>query len=131
MGMRPAWLLVFLAAGGCAARSPPKAEAPAVVIQPVEVTTTYIAAWVPQFERGEFAIVEICLSGDGTIDATRVAQSSNDAVFDAAAMRWARQAHYRPQLENGRPVYGCEKVRVEINRNPGPRSVGGADSALG
>jgi hypothetical protein len=32
---------------------------------------------------------------------------------------------------NGRPAYGCEKVRVEINRNPHPRSFGGADSALG
>ena len=29
------------------------------------------------------------------------------------------------------PVYGCEKVRVEINRNPRPRTEGGADSALG
>ncbi len=127
----PAWLLIALAMGGCAARAPPKPVEPAVVIEPIEVTTTYIAAYVPRFARGEFAIVEICVSGDGTIDATRVAQSSSDAAFDAAAMKWARLARYRPQLENGRPVYGCEKVRVEINRNPRPRTAGGADSALG
>jgi TonB family protein len=131
MRARAAWLLIALATGGCAVRPPPRPAGPAVVIQPIEVTTTYIAAYVPRFSRGEFAIVEICVSGDGTIDATRVAQSSSDAAFDEAAMKWARLARYRPQLENGHPVYGCERVRVEINRNPRPSVAGGADSALG
>src|ERR1700755_2576485 len=125
-----AGLLVPLILGGCATHAP-KPGGPSVVVEPVQVTTTYIAAYVPRFARGEFAIVEICVTEDGDIDATRVAQSSSDAAFDAAAVQWARLAHYRPQLENGRPVYGCEKVRVEINRNPRPRIAGGADSALG
>jgi TonB family protein len=128
---RLGWLLVASVLGGCAASAPPKPGVPPVVIEPVQVTTTYIAAYAPHFARGEFAIVEICVTEDGSIDATRVAQSSSDAAFDAAAVQWARLAHYRPQLENGRPVYGCEKVRVEINRNPRPRTEGGADSALG
>ena len=131
MNARLGWLVVAFAVGGCAARAPPRPDAPHVVIEPIQVTTTYIAAYVPHFTRGEFAIVEICVTQDGDIDATRVAQSSSDAAFDAAAMKWAQLAHYRPQLENGRPVYGCEKVRVEINRNPRPRTAGGADSALG
>ena len=130
MNARPGWLLAAFALGGCAALAP-RPVVPAVVVQPVEVTTTYIAAYVPHFARGEYAIVEICVTEDGSIDAARVAQSSSDAAFDAAAMQWARLAHYRPQLENGRPVYGCEQVRVEINRNPRPRSASGADSALG
>lgn len=130
MNTQPGWLTVALAVGGCAA-SVPRPAVPPVVVQPVEVTTTYIAAYVPRFARGEFAIVEVCVTEDGSIDAARVAQSSSDAAFDAAAMKWAQLAHYRPQLENGRPVYGCEKVRVEINRNPRPRTEGGADSALG
>jgi TonB family protein len=116
---------------GCAATGPPLPVAAAPVIQPIEVTTTYIAAYAPRFARGQYAIVEICVREDGAIDATRIAQSSSDALFDAAAQQWARQARYRPQLVNGRPAYGCEKVRVEINRTPHPRSVGGADSALG
>jgi TonB family protein len=81
--------------------------------------------------RGEYAIVEVCIAPNGAIDRTRVTQSSTDKAFDAAAVDWARLAHYRPQLENGRPVYGCQEVRVEINRHPGPLNGGGADSALG
>jgi TonB family protein len=130
MALRLMWMLTAGLLGGCAASRPPPAPT-APVIEPIEVTTTYIAAYAPHFSRGEFAIVEICVTEDGAIDATRIAQSSSDALFDAAAQQWARQARYRPQLVNGRPAYGCEKVRVEINRNPRPRSSGGADSALG
>ena len=130
MFLRLKWLPTAVMLSGCAASRPPPAPA-APVIEPIEVTTTYIAAYAPHFARGQFAIVEICVTEDGAIDATRIAQSSSDALFDAAAQQWARQARYRPQLVNGRPAYGCEKVRVEINRNPHPRSVGGADSALG
>jgi TonB family protein len=121
-----------LGAAGCA-RQPvrPPAQPPPVVIQPLEVTTTYIAARVPRSARGEVAIVEVCVAPDGAIAATRIAQSSTDKIFDAAALEFARQARYRPQLENGRPVYACEQVRVEVNPNPGPRVGAGADSALG
>ena len=128
--MRLKWVLPAATLCGCATTTPPPVAA-APVIQPIEVTTTYIAAYAPRFARGQYAIVEICVREDGAIDATRIAQSSSDALFDVAAQQWARQARYRPQLENGRPVYGCEKVRVEINRNPHPRIAGGADSALG
>jgi TonB family protein len=103
---------------------------PAMDIQPLQVTTTYIAAHVPHYARGEYAIVEVCVAPDGAIDSSRVTQSSSDKSFDAEAMVWARQARYRPQLENGRPVYACQEVRVEINRNPGSR-ISGTDSALG
>jgi len=130
MFVRLKWMLTAAMLCGCAASRPPAAPT-APLIEPIEVTTTYIAAYAPHFARGQFAIVEICVTEDGAIDATRIAQSSSDALFDAAAEQWARQARYRPQLVNGRPAYGCEKVRVEINRNPHPRSFGGADSALG
>ena len=100
-------------------------------IQPLQVTTTYIAARVPHVTRCEYAIVEVCVAPDGAIDTSRVTQSSTDKAFDAAATVWARQARYQPRLENGRPVYACQEVRVEINRNPGSRMGGGADSALG
>ncbi len=116
---------------GCAVHPPPPVAPPPVVIQPVQVTTTYIAARVSRSARGEFAIVEVCITPDGAIADTRVTQSSTDKVFDAAAIGWARQARYRPQLENGRPVYACEQVRVEVNPNPSPRIGRGADSALG
>jgi TonB family protein len=117
---------------GCAAHRPrPPEAAPPVVIQPVEVTTTYITAHAHRFTRGEYAIVEVCIAPNGAIDRARVTQSSTDKAFDAAAVDWARLAHYRPQLENGRPVYGCQEVRVEINRHPGSLTDGGADSALG
>ena len=124
-------MLTSVALYGCAVRAARPPPVPAVVIQPIEVTTTYIQAHVPRFVRGEYAIVEICIAADGAIDTTRVTQSSADKAFDAAAMMWARQARYRPRLENGRPVYGCEQVRVEINRNPGLRLTGDADTALG
>jgi TonB family protein len=121
-----------LGAAGCAQHPVrPPAQPPPVVIQPLEVTTTYIAARVPRSARGEVAIVEVCVAPDGAIAATRIAQSSTDKIFDAAALEFARQARYRPQLENGRPVYACEQVRVEVNPNPGPRLGPGADSALG
>ena len=121
-----------LALTGCATYPHPPATSPAaVVIQPVEVTTTFIAARVPRSARGEFAIVEVCVAADGAVTALRIAQSSADRAFDNAAIEWARQARYRPQLENGRPVYACEQVRVEVNPNPTPRITGGADSALG
>ena len=131
MAARYMWMPIAAMLGGCAASRPLTPVSAAPVIQPIEVTTTYIAAYAPRFARGEFAIVEICVTEDGAVDATRIAQSSSDALFDAAAQQWARQARYRPQLVNGRPAYGCEKVRVEINRNPHPRFGGGADSALG
>ena len=117
---------------GCATPPPiPPATPPPVVIEPVQVTTTYIAARVPRSARGEFAIVEVCVAADGAVADLRIAQSSADRAFDRAAIDWARQVRYRPQLENGRPVYGCEHVRVEVNPNPTPRIGRGADSALG
>jgi TonB family protein len=126
----PLMLLVLL--GGCVANPLSNQGAvPAMDVQPVEVTTTYIAAHAARFARGEYAIVEICVNPDGAIGATRVTQTSADRAFDAAAMDWARQARYRPRIENGRPVYGCQEVRVEINPNPGSRLAGDADSALG
>ena len=131
MLLRLMWALIAVIACGCATHGAPPVAVPTVVIQPIDVTTTYIAAYVPHFARGEYAIVEICITEQGAIDATRVTQSSSDIRFDAAALQWARQARYRPQLENGRAVYGCQEVRVEINRNPRPRLGGGADSALG
>jgi len=126
------WALpAVLALSGCATRPPPVAPAP-VVIQPVQVTTTFIAARVPRSARGEFAIVEVCVTAEGALSNLRIAQSSADQAFDIAALEWARQARYQPQLENGRPVYGCEQVRVEVNPNPTPHaSGGGGDSALG
>ncbi len=117
---------------GCAAVPAPVAvDMPAMDIQPLQVTTTYIAARAPHYARGQYAIVEICVAPDGAIDSSRVTQSSSDKSFDAEAMVWARQARYRPQLEDGRPVHACQEVRVEINRNPGSRTGGGTDSALG
>ena len=100
-------------------------------VQPVQVTTTYIAARMPRSARGQYAIVEICITAQGAIDSTRVTRSSTDAAFDAQAMVWARQAHYQPQLEDGRPVYACKEVRVEINRNPTWQLGAEASSALG
>jgi TonB family protein len=117
---------------GCAAQPAKMTQGtPAMDVQPVQVTTTYIAAHVPHYARGQYAIVEICISADGTIDSTRVTQSSTDKAFDSAAMTWARQARYRPQMEDGRPVYGCQEVRVEINRTPGSHMGREGDSALG
>ena len=117
---------------GCATGpAPVPVGMPAMDVQPLQVTTTYIAARVPHYARGEYALVEVCIAPDGAIDSSRVTQSSSDKSFDAQAMVWARQARYRPQLENGRPVYACQEVRVEINRNPGSRPAGSADSALG
>jgi TonB family protein len=127
-------LLVISQVLMCGCATPP-ASAPVTLpvmdIQPLQVTTTYIAARVPHYSRGEYALVEVCIAPDGAIDSSRVTQSSSDKSFDAQAMVWARQARYRPQLENGRPVYACQEVRVEINRNPGSRPGGSADSALG
>lgn len=123
--------LAGLAAAGCAQQPVRPQAVPPVVIRPLEVTTTYIEARVPRSARGEVAIVEVCVAPDGAIAATRIARSSADKLFDAAALEFARQARYRPRLENGRPVYACEQVRVEVNPNPGPRIGTGADSALG
>lgn len=133
MRVRVWWAAAFcLALAGCAVHPPPpRVASPPVVIQPVEVTTTYIAARVPRSARGEFAIVEVCIAADGAIADSRIAQSSMDRAFDAAAVNWARQARYRPRLENGRPVYACEQVRVEVNPNPNPQIAHGADSAFG
>ena len=126
-------LCVLGALTGCALQ-PPVAREPAhppPTIEPVEVTTTYIATYTRRFVRGQFAIVEVCIAADGSIAGTRVVQSSTDRAYDEAAMAWARQARYRPQLENGQPVYGCQQVRVEVNPNPAPHTLSGADNALG
>jgi TonB family protein len=131
MSVRPQLVIALVLAGGCAASPPtPQGAQPPMDVQPLQVTTTYIATHAPRFSRGEFAIVEVCVAADGAIDAARVTQSSTDKAFDSAAMDWARQARYRPRFENGRPVYGCQEVRVEINPSPGSR-MGGTDSALG
>ncbi len=134
--LRWAWLAMTpLLLGGCASAPPqsptPPVDLPAMDVQPVQVTTTYIAARLPRTARGQYAIVEVCVAADGAISSSRVTQSSADRSFDAQAMVWARQARYRPQLEDGRPVHACQEVRVEINRNPGSHLTVAADSALG
>jgi TonB family protein len=125
-------LAAIVAMAGCTTPPPlPPAVPPPIVIEPVQVTTTYIAARIPRSARGEFAIVEVCIAADGAVAHLHIAQSSTDQAFDRAAIEWARQVRYRPQLENGRPVYACDQVRVEVNPNPAPRVGRGADSALG
>ena len=124
-------LAAMSAVTGCTTPPPRPAGPPPVVIEPVQVTTTYIAARVPRSARGEFAIVEVCVAADGAVADLRIAQSSTDQAFDRAAIDWARQVRYRPQRENGRPVYGCENVRVEVNPNPTPHVGRSPDSALG
>jgi TonB family protein len=125
---RGGWpLLSALALCGCAAHP----SSVTVQVLPVDVTTTYIEANVHHFARGQFAIVSVCIAADGAIADARIVESSTDRAFDAAALVWARQARYRPQLENGQPVYGCREVRVEINADPSPRIARGVDSALG
>lgn len=129
-GALPSLFAVMLMGCALPLPRPPPAAPNAVVVQPVEVTTTYIAAYAHRFAHGQYAIVSVCIAADGTIASARVTESSMDKAFDEAAVNWARQARYRPQLENGHPVYGCQEVRVEVNPNPGPH-MNGADSALG
>ena len=126
-------VMALVLIGGCSSTptSVSVDATPPMDVQPVRVTTTYIAARVPHTARGQYAIVEVCVAADGAIDSSRVTQSSADRSFDAQAMVWARQAHYRPQFEDGRPVHACQEVRVEVNRNPGSHTSGGPDSALG
>jgi TonB family protein len=117
----------------CAAYIRPSAAvAPApVVVTPVDVTTTYIATYGHHYSRGQYAVVQVCVTPEGAIASTRIIISSAQKTFDESALNWARQARYQPQLENGQPVYGCQEVRVEINlrheHDVGQR----ADSALG
>jgi TonB family protein len=108
----------------------PVAPAP-VVVTPVEVTTTYIASYGHHYQHGQFAVVQVCVAADGVIASTRILVSSTQKVFDDSALNWARQARYQPQLENGRAVYGCREVRVEINHRRDGEVGRGADSALG
>jgi TonB family protein len=115
----------------CAIAPSPLPPPPQKVIEPADVSTTYIRTWTRHHERGQHAIIEVCLAPDGVITGTRVVESSTDHGFDAAALDWARQARYRPRLENGRPVRGCIDVRVEINPNPDMGPSRSADDALG
>lgn len=122
---------MVLAACAALPRPVPKPAAPPVTITPIDVTTTYIATYGHHYARGQFAVVQVCVQPDGVIASTRIVVSSAQKTFDESALAWARQAHYEPQLANGRPVYACEEVRVEINIRH-ENSVGrGADSALG
>src|SRR5258708_32442561 len=81
-------LLAVLALCGCAAQP----RTVAVRVLPVDVTTTYIEAYVHHFARGQFAIVSVCIAPDGAIAAVRVVESSTHKAFDDAALVWARQA---------------------------------------
>ncbi len=115
----------------CAANVRPNAPAPPIVVTPINVTTTYIASLGHHYARGQYAVVQVCVTADGAIASTRIVVSSTQKNFDDSALGWARQARYQPQLENGKAVYGCQEVRVEINLRR-DHSVGqGADSALG
>ena len=118
----------------CSASVPSKpqaAQVPQVTVTPVAVTTTYIASFGHHYAHGEYAVVQVCVAANGAIASTRIVVSSTQKNFDDSALGWARQARYQPQLENGKAVYGCQEVRVEINLRR-DHSVGqGADSALG
>lgn len=115
---------------GCAVAPPPPTPVP-TVIEPADVSTTYLRTWTRHHERGQHAIIEVCLDHAGAITGTRVVESSTDRGFDDSAMQWARQARYRPRLENGQAVRGCVDVRVEINPNPDSGPARAADDALG
>jgi TonB family protein len=131
-GMKP-WILAVPCAvlAACAANVRPKPPAPPIVVTPISVTTTYIASLGHHYAHGQYAVVQVCVAADGAIASTRIVVSSTQKNFDDSALGWARQARYQPQLENGKAVYGCQEVRVEINLRR-DHSVGqGADSALG
>jgi TonB family protein len=133
MGGVKSWILAIPCTmqAACAANVPAKPPAPPIVVTPVDVTTTYIASFGHHYPHGQYAVVQVCVAADGAIASTRIVVSSTQKNFDDSALGWARQARYQPQLENGKPVYGCQEVRVEINLRR-DHSVGqGADSALG
>lgn len=133
MGGVKSWVLAvpctMLVACAASVRSKPPMQP--IVVTPVDVTTTYISIFGRHYGHGEFAVVQVCVAADGAIASTRIVVSSTQKNFDDSALGWVRQARYQPRLENGKAVYGCQEVRVEINLRR-DHSIGqGADSALG
>ena len=85
----------------------------------------------PRFAEGLYATVRLCANREGRIVSANVVVSSGEKRFDEFVVDYARRVQVKPQRENGKPVHGCNDVRVMINRLQGPAPGAGAPSALG
>lgn len=80
----------------------------------------YPASAIRRGQEGA-AAVRVCVDATGRLSAEpSLAQSSNLAILDAAALRLARagSGHYRPATENGRPVSSCYPINVRFHIRP-------------
>ena len=59
------------------------------------------------------ALVYACIGANGRVDRTpQVQRSSGSSRLDAAAIKYAMHARYRPETEDGRPIAGCTRFNV-------------------
>jgi TonB family protein len=111
-----------------AAQMPAPAPAPPQPVSPFSDSPISLLVHGP-FVRGEHVVVRVCLHADRSIASSSILQSSGDRRFDELALGWARRVRLRP-ITDGRPVYACGPVRVELRDSTQP-AFGGASEQFG
>jgi TonB family protein len=106
-------------------------QAPVIVIEPLEIRDASFLTRGPRFADGLIATVRLCADHEGKLVSADVVVSSGEKRFDDFVVDYARRVQVNPQRENGRPVHGCNTVKVQINRIADPIGSAGAASALG
>jgi periplasmic protein TonB len=101
----------------------PASSAPAVLRVPggpaagFPNTEDYYPAAAKRLGETGIAAVRVCVNGNGRLGAEpTIAQPSGSARLDEAALRLAKagSGHYRPTIEDGRPVSSCFPFRIRF-----------------
>jgi periplasmic protein TonB len=80
-------------------------------------TDDYYPATSKRLGEKGVATVQVCVGSDGRLNAgPAIVQSSGSARLDEGALRLARagSGHYRPTMEDGRPVSSCFPFRIRF-----------------
>lgn len=79
-----------------------------------EVSVTTPAQPPSGLPQGQ-AIVNVSVSASGTVTGAKIAKSSGNAAFDAAAVRVAKQSTYAPAIRNCKPVAGTYRFMLSTH----------------
>jgi protein TonB len=62
--------------------------------------------------------LQLTVAADGSVKDTEVEQSSGNDELDKAAMNCAKSWHYKPAMQNGRPVEALTQADVIWHQVP-------------
>ncbi|MDX1567652.1 MAG: energy transducer TonB [Longimicrobiales bacterium] len=110
----PLTLSVALAVVGCGPEAEVEEPVPLVAEVPIEYP---LSLWDERVEGT--TVLRVWVSETGSVDSTRIMESSGHEAFDSAAVRGGRRLRFEPATRNGEPIGIWAEVPVHFTMESG------------